>query len=221
MTVPALIFIDRWGRRPTLLVGAALMGTFLFTNAGILAAHGHEIPVDQRTSDTVVWAVGQTPGKAVIAMSYLFVASYAPTWGPVSWVYPPELFPTRLRGKANSISTCANWIFNFALGYFVPPGFKNISWKMYIVFGVFCTAMFIHVYFAFVETKGKTLEEVESIFNSGLKPWQTRRLTETSQVEELAHAIAQGDDTAKPNILKRSDSDDVESPSEKDTKEVA
>lgn len=86
-------------------------------NAGLLAVHGvPHIPAPGEPS-SVTWVVpSKAVGRAVIAMTYLFVASYAPTWGPVSWVYPPELFPTALRGKANSISTSANWIFNFALG---------------------------------------------------------------------------------------------------------
>lgn len=41
MTIPALLYVDRWGRRPTLLVGAALMMTWLFADAGILASYGH------------------------------------------------------------------------------------------------------------------------------------------------------------------------------------
>lgn len=162
MTVPALIWIDKWGRRPTLLIGAALMAVWLFSVAGIMASRGHLVTDAERLrynlSESVSWRVDTTAGKGIIACSYLFVASYAPTWGPVSWIYPPELFPTRLRGKAGSISTCANWVFNFALSYFVPPAFSNIQWKAYLVFGVFCVAMFIHVFFAFVETKGKSLE---------------------------------------------------------------
>ena len=75
--------------------------------------------------------------KAVIACSYLFVASFAPTWGPVSWIYPPELYPNTLRGKAVALSTSGNWAFNFALGYFVPPAFENITWKTYVIFAVF------------------------------------------------------------------------------------
>lgn len=197
MTVPALIWIDKWGRRPTLLIGAALMATWLFANAGIMAQHGHLVTEAERhennISQSVSWRVDPTSGKAVIAMSYLFVASYAPTWGPVSWVYPPELFPTRLRGKANAISTCANWIFNFALGYFVPPAFENIQWKVYLIFGVFNVAMFIHVFFCFVETKGKTLEEIEEVFEANVHAWQTRKLTERSRVEEMAVAIANGE----------------------------
>lgn len=213
MTIPALIWIDKWGRRPTLLVGAALMATWLFINAGILAQKGHYLPPEERErlqfSDSVAWQVDKTSGKAVIAMSYLFVASFAPTWGPVSWVYPPELFPTRLRGKANSISTCSNWIFNFALSYFVPPAFKNIQWKTYLVFGIFNIAMFVHVFFAFVETKGKTLEEVEDVFASNLPAWKTRAVTEERRVDKLADAIARGEKGAAIPAVKRTHSDDA------------
>ncbi|KAL8954287.1 MAG: hypothetical protein Q9193_007301, partial [Seirophora villosa] len=160
MTVPALLFIDRWGRRPTLLVGALLMMTFLFANAGILASYGtYAGPSGVANTPAASWEVSGAPSKAVIACSYLFVASYAPTWGPVSWIYPPELFPLRVRGKAVALATSANWAFNFALGYFVPPAFVNIRWQTYLVFAVFCAAMAVHVFFFFPETAGKTLEE--------------------------------------------------------------
>lgn len=80
-------------------------------------------------------------------------------------VYPPELYPLRVRGKAVALSTSANWIFNFALAYFVPPAFQNITWKVYVVFGVFCVSMFFHVLFLFPETSQKPLEEVDEIFD--------------------------------------------------------
>ncbi|KAJ5110259.1 High-affinity glucose transporter [Penicillium argentinense] len=123
------------------------------------------------------WDLSDAPAaaKGVIACTYLFVASFAPTWGPVSWIYPPELYPLRLRGKAVAVSTASNWIFNFALSYFVPPAFENIKWKVYLVFGVFCFTMTVHVFFAFPETAGKTLEDVDHMFNTpGLKPWKTK-----------------------------------------------
>jgi len=184
MTVPALLFVDRWGRRPTLLIGAALMMTWLFANAGIIAVHGTPAPPGGLNGIAAEsFQIAGAPSKAVIACSYLFVASYAPTWGPVSWIYPPELFPLRVRGKAVALATSGNWAFNFALAYFVPPAFANIGWKLYIVFGVFCIAMFIHVFFLFPETAGKPLEEVEYIFDDstpgsikylGTPAWKTR-----------------------------------------------
>ena len=124
-------------------------------------------------------------------------ASFAVTWGPASWTYPPELFPLRVRGKALALATSSNWIFNFALGYFVPPAFVNIQWKVYIVFGVFCTVMAMHAYFMFPETTGKTLEEVELMFTDptgvpyiGVPAWKTKneyhrgRQIERGDIEE-------------------------------------
>ena len=102
----------------------------------------------------------------------------------MSWIYPPELYPLRVRGKAVALATSGNWAFNFALGYFVPPAFVNIKWQTYILFGVFCVSMFVHVFFMFPETAGKTLEEVSDLFTDphgpkyiGTPAWKTRITT--------------------------------------------
>ncbi|KAL4790133.1 general substrate transporter [Aspergillus venezuelensis] len=177
MTIFALIFIDRWGRRVPLLIGSTLMMIFMFANAGIMATYGKPAPpggVDNVAEESWDMSDAQSAAKGIIACTYLFVASYAPTWGPVSWIYPPELFPLRLRGKAVAVTTSSNWIFNFALSYFVPPAFENIKWKVYILFGVFCATMTIHVFFFFPETAGKTLEDVDAMFQTDIKPWNTR-----------------------------------------------
>ncbi|KAI4137499.1 MAG: hypothetical protein L6R39_007250 [Caloplaca ligustica] len=192
MTVPALLYIDRWGRRPTLLVGATLMMTWLFANAGILASYGKWAgPEGVNHTPEASWEVSGPASKAVIACSYLFVASYAPTWGPVSWIYPPELYPLRVRGKAVALATSANWAFNFALGYFVPPSFVNIKWQTYLVFGVFCLAMLVHTFFMFPETAGKTLEEVVDIVEDpkgiryvGTPAWKTKVSTKRTTLME-------------------------------------
>ena len=88
MTIPALLFVDRWGRRPTLLVGAALMMTWMFANAGLMATYGHYVPGGINNQAAASWQVTGPASQAIIACTYLFVASYAPTWGPVSWIYP-------------------------------------------------------------------------------------------------------------------------------------
>lgn len=200
MTVPALLFVDKWGRRPTLLIGSTLMATFLFINAAILATKGHyyepNTAVNSSDNDAVRWKIpdeNHSAAVALIAMTYLFVASFAPTWGPVSWIYPPELFPTRLRAKSNSLSTVSNWVMNCALAGFVPPGFKNIQWKVYLVFGIFCVAMTVHVFFCFPETKNLTLEEAEEMFAAGQPAWRTRGLTGSSKLHEIADKIERGD----------------------------
>lgn len=186
MTVPALIWLDVWGRRPALLAGALLMCLWMCCNAGLFAVYGRPpTAADNFTSPSESMAISGSAAKAVIACTYLFVASYAPTWGPVSWTYPPELFPLRLRGKAVALCTSANWAFNFALAYFVPPAFQFITWKTYVLFAVFCAAMFIHVLLAFPETANKPLEEVDEIFDDtrpgaikyiGTPAWKTKNV---------------------------------------------
>jgi len=98
--------------------------------------------------------------------------------------------------KAVALATSANWAFNFALGYFVPPAFENIAWKTYIIFGVFCVAMFIHVFFMFPETSGKPLEEVVEIFEDpngipyiGTPAWKTRNTRSKVARNEAGHDL--------------------------------
>ena len=204
-TVPALIWVDRWGRRPTLLVGAAFMMVWMYANAGIMAMYGVVVPGGIKGVSEESMRLSGAPAKGLIACTYLFVASYAPTWGPVSWVYPPELYPLRVRGKAVSLATSANWAFNTALGLFTPVAFSTIRWQTYIIFGVFLTVMFIHVFFLFPETAGKTLEEIELIFEDpngipylGTAAWKTTHDTkrtvaaESGDVEVLGEKLAMG-----------------------------
>lgn len=195
MTIFALIFIDRWGRRKPLLVGAALMCTWMFGNAGLMASYGRPAPEGgvggiQEQS----WQIEGAPARAVIAFTYLFVASFAPTWGPVSnglslhhtmlnieqvsWIYPPELFPLRVRGKAVALTTSSNWMFNFALSYFVPPAFVNIKWRAYLIFGCFNVAMFVHVFLCFPEVGAQSKQYLVLLVNNcrpRARPWNRSR----------------------------------------------
>lgn len=185
MTVPALIWLDTWGRRKPLLIGAFFMTLWLSLNAGLFAVYSRPPEPGEFDTDAESMVITGTPARAVIASTYLFVASYAPTWGPVSWTYPPELYPLRLRGKAVALATSANWAFNFALAYFVPPAFANITWKTYVIFAVFCFSMFMHCFFIFPETANKPLEEVQAIFDDstpgsipfiGTPAWKTHNI---------------------------------------------
>lgn len=80
MTIPALIWLDRWGRRPTLLVGAFLMMIWMFTNAGIMGGTGKVIKGGLNNIPEESMEVTGAAAKGLIACTYLFVASYAPTW---------------------------------------------------------------------------------------------------------------------------------------------
>ncbi|OQN97458.1 hypothetical protein B0A48_16617 [Cryoendolithus antarcticus] len=230
--LPALLFVDKIGRRPTLLFGSTFMMIWLFANAGLLATYGTDPgPNGVGGIKEASVEVSGAASKAVIACSYLFVASFAPTWGPVSWIYPPELYPNKIRSKAVALATSGNWAFNFALGYFVPIAFVTIKWKTYVIFGVFCLAMTIHVFFLFVssasdrdeinpadnssqpETAGKRLEDVTAMFEDphgikyiGTPAWKTRSATSrASRLEHEEGGMHSSDEDSSPERKEKYD----------------
>lgn len=184
-TVPAIIFIDKWGRRPMLILGSLFMGTFLYLVGGLQARYGQW----GELGGQAVWLITghDSATKGIIVCSYLFVCSFAVTMGPVSWTYPAEIYSLKTRGKAVSIATATNWIFNFALAWATPPGFANIAWKTYYVFGTFNFAAAIHFFFMFPETVGRTLEEIEDVFNEGhtFAPWKIGKDTGKKTLADL------------------------------------
>ena len=160
-TLPAIMFLDRLGRRPMLLFGSTFMMVFLYAIAGTMATYGHDVPGGFEGSTVVTWTMNADAPHAkgaVIACTYLLVATYSFTWAPISWCYPPELYPVRLRGKAVSLATSANWLFGFANSYYSPPAFQNLQWRVFLIFGSFNIAAGLHAFFLFPETKGLSLE---------------------------------------------------------------
>ncbi|KAH7882351.1 general substrate transporter [Phlebopus sp. FC_14] len=164
-TIPAILYIDKWGRRPLLIVGSIFMGFFLCLVGGLQGGYGAWGTID----GAPVWVITNHDSvtKAIIVCSYLCVCSFAITLGPVSWTYPAEIFPMRVRAKAVSIATATNWLFNFALAWAVPPALTTIAWKTYFIFAAFNFAAAIHFTCCFPETAQRTLEEIEEVFAQG------------------------------------------------------
>jgi len=171
-------FIDKTGRRPLLIYGALGMAFCQFTVGGIMGAHGKIVPggvlVDGVRNGNVIIQVEGPPAHAIIAFSYLLIIIYALTLAPVAWVYAAEVWSLETRATGMSLAAVANWLFNFALGLYLPPAFINITYKIFIIFGILCVCAAIQAYLTYPETCGKTLEEIELMFNSGgPKPWNT------------------------------------------------
>ncbi|KAG2193582.1 hypothetical protein INT47_006648 [Mucor saturninus] len=161
MTVPAILYVDKWGRRPTLIIGALAMSIFLWIVGGILATGTWSIgPKDKY----IVELDNKHKANAVVACIYLFVASFATSWGPLGWIYPAEIYPLRVRAMAVSLSTASNWLFNWILNFVVPMLMEEIHYGLYLLFAAFNFLMCVHVFFAYPETKGYTLEEMDVIF---------------------------------------------------------
>ncbi|KAF8428785.1 glucose transporter [Tirmania nivea] len=89
------------------------------------------------------------------------------------WIYNSEVFPLQYRTKGVGLVTATNWILNFALAYFVPPAFRNISWKTYIIFGVF---------FAVLSTASLCSPKIEAVvwrrltsYEKGVAAWKASK----------------------------------------------
>ncbi|KAJ0109804.1 mfs glucose [Diaporthe amygdali] len=194
MTLPAIVYLDRFGRRPALIIGSFLMMTWLFISGALQQYYGQPNTAETRTveNENITWIIlnNRPVSSAVISCSYLFVASFATTWGPVSWTYPAEIFPSKIRAKAVSLTTATNWFFNMVLAFAVPPLLWNISYNMYYIFGAFNAAAFIHMILMAPETKGFTLEEMDDVFNSGIPAWRTSG--KSSRLDQLEKEIQEG-----------------------------
>lgn len=149
-TVVAIVSVDRFGRKPLMIIGAlgmavsmfALGTAFYFQSMGILA----------------------------LLFMLTYVASFAISWGPVTWVLLSEIFPNSIR-SAMSIAVAAQWIANWIVSLTFPMMNDNrfltdvfhhgFSYWIYGTMGVLAS---LFVWKLIPETKGKTLEEIETLW---------------------------------------------------------
>jgi SP family xylose:H+ symportor-like MFS transporter len=148
-TVVAIWTVDKLGRRPLMLIGTTGMGLTL-TAMGLAA-------YQQQTS---LWLL-------VLILGY--IACFALSVGPVTWVILSEIFPTRIRGRAMAVATVCLWIANYLVSQTFPMMDKEGSWLAdkfhhgfpFFVYAFFCVVLVLFVGILLPETKGKSLEEIE------------------------------------------------------------
>lgn len=146
-TVITLFKIDRWGRRPLLIGGMVAV----FVSLLIIA---------------ILFTIGQTSGIWIVIMLCIYMASLALSINAVIWVLIGEIYPNRLRGRAMSIATFANWATNFGTAFIFPWYVDKIGMNAgFFTFAGFCLIATIFFYRYIPETKGKSLEEIESYWN--------------------------------------------------------
>jgi MFS family permease len=151
-----ILFIDRFGRRWT-LIGGNLGNCLTFIIATILMA---KFPTTSSNTGAH-WGF--------IIMTWLYNFSFSCTCGPLSWIIPAEVFDTRTRAKGVSIATGISFAFNTMIGQVTPIAMEHIKYKYYFVFVVcnFTNALFF--YALLPETKKVPLEEMNYMFSHA--PW--------------------------------------------------
>jgi len=150
-TIVAILTVDRLGRKPLLIIGGLVMGVAMITLGFLFQAN----------------SMGTGPLIAAIA----YIAGFALSWGPVTWVLLSEMFPNSIKNKAMAIAVAAQWIANL----FVSWSFKILIGNSalnamfnhgfpYWVYGVMSFLAAAFVYFYVPETKRRTLEEIQNLW---------------------------------------------------------
>jgi sugar porter (SP) family MFS transporter len=110
---------------------------------------------------------GKGPAKGAVFGLFLYMAFFGAAMLPLPWLYPAELSPIRTRAKANAVSTCSNWLFNFTVVMITPVMIQHISWGTYLFFACMNALFIPPMYFFYPETAGRSLEEIDLIFAKG------------------------------------------------------
>lgn len=150
--------MDRFGRRPLLLVGSAAM----FVSHLIIAVSVGEFGNDWKTRPGE--HLHATQGWVSVAFLFVYMLSFGASWGPVPWAMPAEIFPSTLRAKGVALSTCSNWLNNFIIGLITPPLVQNTGYGAYTFFAVFCLLSLVWTFFFVPETNGRALEDMNRVF---------------------------------------------------------
>ena len=124
-TVPPWYLVDTLGRRKILLSGAVAMIISLSLISYFLYI-----------------SVKFTPTMVVILVM-IYNAAFGFSWGPIPWLYPPEILPLSIRAKGASLSTATNWAFNWLVGEMTPILQKAITWRLYLLHAFFCAVSFV------------------------------------------------------------------------------
>ncbi|TFK45826.1 general substrate transporter [Heliocybe sulcata] len=153
-TIPAVIWVDKLGRKPVLVSGAFMMAACHIIVAILTALFHHS------------WGTHTGAAWAACVFVWLFAIGFGYSWGPCSWIVVAEIWPLSVRGKGISIGASSNWMNNFIVGQVTPTMLAHISYGTFIFFGVFSFLGGLFVLFLVPETKGLTLEEMDGVFGS-------------------------------------------------------
>ena len=114
----------------------------------------------------LLFYVGMTSSIFLIISVTLFLACFAFSIGPLKFVVASEIFPTKIRGKAMGVSIMVMWVADAVMGQVTPILLKIGGTSVaFWVFAFFCLVAFLTVYKLLPETKGRSLEEIESFWD--------------------------------------------------------
>jgi sugar porter (SP) family MFS transporter len=145
-TFVAILFIDKAGRRSLYLIGSmGMVITLIMLSVSFYL---------------------KTEGIFTLICILLFIAFFASCIGPVFWTLVSEIFPNRIRGKALAFASFTQWIFNFLVVLLFPHFLASVGGaKTFLFLALMSLLQWLFTYLYVPETKGKSLEEIEQLWN--------------------------------------------------------
>ena len=140
-TFIAMVLVDKLGRKPLLLIGAAGLAILYIIVVQMLGAGSADV------SWFLLSAIG----------------IYAMSLAPVTWVLISEIFPNSVRSAATTIAVLSLWTAYFILVFTFPILFDRLKDNTFYIYAGICVAGFLFIFFKVKETKGKTLEQMEDV----------------------------------------------------------
>jgi hypothetical protein len=170
-----MALIDRVGRRPLLIACAGLMAVSMAGLAGLSSIDGNKA------------AAGCT-----LLFYFIALAAYPVGLFLVPFIYASEIAPPGVRSRITAMASCMTWLTDFWIAEISPTGFAKIGWKYYLVFLGTNILSVVVFYFFVPETKGKSLEVIDTIFVMTNSPWCAVRVA-----RDLGPVIDEESDTAE------------------------
>lgn len=144
-TVIAIVTVDKYGRKILLMIGSIGMAVGMFAIGGL--------------------AFFKVIGVSTLVFIIIYTASFMMSWGPITWVLISEIFPNKIRGRAIAIAVAAQWAANYFISSTYPAMMEFSGGMTYSFYGLMSLLSFLFVWKMVPETKGKTLEEMESLWS--------------------------------------------------------
>lgn len=151
-TFIAIATVDRFGRKPLLVVGSVGMSLTLGTLAFVFSRAGFDAAGNPQLQGSA--------GTVALVAANLYVFCFGLSWGPVVWVLLGEMFNNRIRAQALALAGAAQWVANFIVSASFP-GLRTLG--LGLAYGLYTAASVLSLFFVvfFVrETKGKELEDM-------------------------------------------------------------
>jgi SP family sugar:H+ symporter-like MFS transporter len=192
-TFGGLYVVKKCGRRNALMAGAAwMMVCFLVYSFVGQFKLDHENPANTPQA-----------GNILIVFSCLFIVAFATTWGPLVWAVVAELYPAKYRAPAMALATASNWLWNFLMSFFTRFITDAIDYFYGLVFAGCCAALVLVVFFFVIESKDRTLEEIDTMYLLHVNPISSSKWDEKTAMQtdsgissglESRHQSSHGED---------------------------